>query len=335
MVRLLIVLILLLPSAVVAGEKLTMIDRIVSDHILHGFGDLAVETETLKQAATLDCAAESPTLRAAWHRAFDAWIRVSHLRFGPTETDDRAFALAFWPDTKGFTPRSLQRLIDDNDPVVGSIAGFSEVSIAARGFYALEFLLYDSRTSTLGDAEYRCSLVQVIAADIDANADAILRDWTDIYGAEMRTIGKVYRTRDEALQELFKALVSGLQFTSDTRLGRPMGRLGRPRPKRAEARRSGRSLHNVAMSLTGLRELALLLAGSTPDLAEQFTAQFDKSLKKAGQLGDPVFAGVATPVGRFRIEALQQSINDIRALASGYLGPALGVAAGFNALDGD
>lgn len=335
MLKVLAILALFAPVTVAATEKTVMIDTIITDHILRGFNELTIQSEQLKQAASTDCSATSPDLRAAWHSAFDAWIKVSHLRFGPSETNDRAFALAFWPDTKGFTPRILRMLIASQDEIVGSVDGFAEVSIAARGFYALEFLLYDPGISSFGDAQYRCRLVQVIAADIDANADAILADWAQTYAAELRTAKGVYRTQDEALQELFKALNAGLQFTSDTRLGRPMGSLERPRPKRAEARRSGRSLHNVALSLVGLRDLAMLLSAQAPDLAARFTAAFDKSVKKADQLDDPVFAGVSTTGGRFRVEALQQSINDIRALVANDLGPTLGVAVGFNSLDGD
>jgi len=52
-------------------------------------------------------------------------------------------------------------------------------------------------------------------------------------------------------------------------------------------------------------------------------------------LDDPALAGVAEPQGRLRVEALQQSINDIRSLAAAQLGPTLGISAGFNSLDGD
>lgn len=335
MLRTLVALVLLSPWAANASEKSTMIETIVSDHILSGFSVLANETHVLKQAADANCSADSTELRAAWHAAFDAWISVSHLRFGPTETNDRAFALAFWPDPRGFTPRSLQSLIDDSDPIVNSVAEYSDVSIAARGFYALEFLLYDPRLSTWGDAAYHCRLVRTIAADIDVNANAILTDWTDRYAAELSNPGGIYRSEDEVLQELLKALTTGLQFTSDTRLGRPMGSLERPRPKRAETWRSERSLHNVTLSLTTLRELAVLLSAPTPDLSARLVSGFEKNLKKTRQLDDPVFAGVVSPQGRFRVEALQQSIDDIRALATSDLGPTLGVAAGFNALDGD
>ena len=48
-----------------------------------------------------------------------------------------------------------------------------------------------------------------------------------------------------------------------------------------------------------------------------------------------MFAGVATPQSRIEVEALQQAIDRIRVIVESRLGPALGVAAGFNSLDGD
>ena len=129
-----------------------LVKAAVSQHILPGFEHLATTTEALSAAAEADCRPSSEPLRAAYHTAFDAWMGVSHLRFGPTETNDRAFALAFWPDTKGFTPKALSALIADADPVIASESEFQTVSVAGRGFFGLEFLLYDSRISTLGDA---------------------------------------------------------------------------------------------------------------------------------------------------------------------------------------
>ena len=76
---------------------------IIEEHILPGFGALEREATALKNAAATDCAPNSENLQAAYHATFDAWIGVSHLRFGPAETDNRAFALAFWPDSKGAT----------------------------------------------------------------------------------------------------------------------------------------------------------------------------------------------------------------------------------------
>ena len=56
---------------------------------------------------------------------------------------------------------------------------------------------------------------------------------------------------------------------------------------------------------------------------------------KLTALDDPIFAGVAFPQPRLKVEILQQSVDTIRTTVRNALGPTLGVAEGFNALDGD
>ncbi len=334
---LLIVFALALPGTSKAEGPGELVSTVVSEHILPGFLSFAQASEALKRAALSDCRTMTESFRLAYHDAFDAWLKVSHLRFGPTEIDDRAFAIAFWPDSKGFTPKKLMELIRSEDPSVNSPADFASVSIAARGFFALEFLLYDEALSNAGAPDYRCALIKALATDIHMNADAILTDWQEGYAEVLQNPDPAarYKTEDEAVQELFKALLTGLQFTSDTRLGRPLGTFDRPRPLRAEARRSGRSLHHVQLSLNALEELALLLAEAKPEVAVALSNAFARSQAKIADLDDPVLAGVADSQGRFRVEVLQQNIDRVREIAVAELGPALGVAAGFNALDGD
>ncbi len=315
----------------------TKTEDILDHHVLPGMRRLAETTTALDAAAHADCTAENAALRTAYGTAFDAWIAVSHLHFGPAETQARGFSLAFWPDTRGMTPKTLRSLIAGEDPVVETAEGFATVSIAGRGFYALELLLYDPEIATLGDGAYRCALTRAIAGDIAVTAADLDRDWRDNYAALMRAPGPdgPYQSDAEVLQEFFKALTTGLEINADLRLGRPMGQVGKPRPLRAEARRSGRSLHHVVVSLTALRDLAARLAIGEADLAARLDHAFDIALDRAAKLDDPIFAGVATPQGRLRVEVLQQAIAAIRTEASQSLGPALGVAAGFNSLDGD
>ena len=308
------------------------IRAIVETHVLPGYRTLASESADLAAAARSDCSPSNPDLRTGYHDAFDDWVGVSHLRFGPSETDDRAFALAFWPDPRGSTAKALGTLIRDQDPVVNSREAFATVSVAARGFYALEFLLYDPQFAEVGDVDYRCALIQAVTADISANADAILDDWEISYGNLMSDPGNdTYRNATEATQQFFTALSTGLEFTSDTRLGRPMGTFDRPRPNSAEARRSERSLRHVILSLEATQDLAALLSGNDADVDKAYR----QAIRRAEDLGDPVFAGVSEPQGRFRVEALQQSINIIRRLLAEDVGPRLGITVGFNSLDGD
>ena len=174
------------------------IQAIVETHILPGYEKLAAETADLATIAEADCQATSPTLKASYHDAFDAWINVSHLRFGPSENSDRAFALAFWPDTRGSTPKALAALIRDEDPSVYSPDNFATVSVAARGFYALEFLLFDEQTSETGNPEYICALIKAISTDIAANSAAILKDWASTKGLPRNQAARLRREAREA-----------------------------------------------------------------------------------------------------------------------------------------
>lgn len=327
---------LCLPLATQAQDRTAVLADVTEAHILPRFDDLAQATETLMTASQSDCTAGSDTLRTAYGTAFDAWISASHLRFGPTEAEDRAFALAFWPDTKGFTPKALSQLIAAEDTAVDDPEAFAQTSIAGRGFFALERMLFDPAFSGQGNSEYRCALIRAIATDIDRNAGDMHDDWQTYAPALMQPgAGSPYRTQDEAMQELFKALSTGLQFTAETRLGRPLGTFDRPRPNRAEARRSERSLRHVELSLIALRDLAARLSVDHPEIAAGLDAGFARAIDSARSIDDPSLAGVASPQSRFRIEALQQQINDVRAITATELGPTLGISAGFNSLDGD
>ncbi|WP_299883110.1 imelysin family protein [uncultured Sulfitobacter sp.] len=327
----------LIPSAVGAGPKAMVIEDSIEGHILPRFERLAEASDVLAQTAGQGCTGASDALVRAYRDAFDAWISASHLRFGPTEVEDRAFALAFWPDSRGKTPRALRKLIAEADPIGLSVTDYAQMSIAARGFHALEFLLFDPGVSSTGDAGYRCRLVQTVAGDIAVTAGAILKDWQTDYAARLRTprAQGTYRTEDEAVQVLFKALTTGLQFTSEVRLGRPLGTFDRPRPKRAESWRSGRSARHVMLSLRATRDLALRLAAGDAAVHAALEDAFGRALTRLEALNDPVFAGVADPQGRLKVEVMQQAVDSIRAVVQQDLGPTLGVVAGFNALDGD
>ena len=319
------------------AEQDPRVAHIVQDHILPRFETLADASDTLANSARAECTATSDALRAAYFAAFDAWGSASHLRFGPTEIENRAFALAFWPDSRGATPKGLRQIISARDPVAMSASDYQEVSIAARGFYALEYLLFDEGIRALGDETYRCTLTQTITADIAAMSHAIEDDWRTDYAAQLLSPSGDghYRSDDEALQELLKALSAGLQFTGDMRIGRPLGSFTKPRPKRAEAWRSGRSARHVALSLQSLNELSRMLAGTDEGLSRKLGEEFTRASTQLTDLNDPVFASITEPRGRLRLEVVQQSVGRIRTLVREALGPALGVAAGFNSMDGD
>jgi predicted lipoprotein len=326
----------LVSTPVVAGEHAKRVEDIVTAHILPRFEALSEETAALSVAAQTGCSANNPLLKEAYGTAFDAWVSASHLRMGPSEAEDRAFALAFWPDPRGKTRKALVALMTAEDAAVNSEADFVEVSIAARGFYALEYLLYDAEFVDGAPAEYHCALVQAITRDIANNAAAIFHDWQVFYadGLISPSDGGPYRNETEAVQALYKALSTGLEFTSDTRLGRPMGTLERARPKRAEAWRSGRSARHVDLAVVALADLAARLSGDR-EIAREFENGFARARGQIQRMDDPDFAKTATSGGRFQADILKLEFDYLRDEPLGALGSYLNVTSGFNALDGD
>jgi predicted lipoprotein len=314
-----VVALLFAPTFALADPR---IDAALDDHILPKFAALTEASEALANAQT--CSVEDE-----WNDAAAAWIAVSHLRFGPTEADSRAFSLAFWPDPRGSTPTALRGLLADDAPAI------VDASVAGRGFYAMEFLLFDP---AFADAVGRCELIAALADDAFETALAIETDWQDRYVDLMRETGNdTYRDDTEALQELYKSLTTGLDFTADMRLGRPLGTFDRPRPTRAEMRRSGRSLANISVSLSSLEELSLILSGDalTAALQEKFEAVQAQVNTISMLQGGADLSLVANAGDRFKVEALQQRIAEVRVFLGEELGPELGVIEGFNSLDGD
>ena len=80
------------------------IDAVIDEHILKRQASFADSTAALVTAAKQDCTPTS--VIPAYHAAFDAWVEVSHIRFGPIETGGEGLAVVFWPDKKGDDPQS-------------------------------------------------------------------------------------------------------------------------------------------------------------------------------------------------------------------------------------
>lgn len=315
-----------------ASPALAGVDEALSDHILPGYARFAEATEDLAQSARDDCRAEA--LGPALHAAFDAWMPVADLRLGPSET--AALSIAFWPDPRGFTSRTLGRLIAEEDPVAGDPSGYADVSIAARGVFALEMLLFDPEFSGYADGSYTCRLVTTIAADLASQADALAAAWQSRYADTLRTAGETgnatYLTEEEAVRAIYTQILSSLEFTAEQRLGGPMGTFDRPRPARAEARRSGRSLRNTVLAAEAAHSLATALADW--DLPET-DAALGRVRVAAARIGDPAFQDVTDPQARLRVEVLQQALRTLSGAIQSEVGLRLGIAPGFNSQDGD
>ena len=317
---------LALAFALIASPVFADVNAVLENHILPGHAALAISTQTLSESAAADCTPDA--VIPAFHAAYDDWISISHIQFGPLEDQGLTLAMAFWPDPKDRTARAIARLTSVSDPIVDDRVAFFDVSAAAQGFTALERVLFEAQS----DEDYACRLTQAMAAGLADKAAALNAGWAD-HADLLRNAGQNdrYQSETEAKRALFTALSTGLEFLHDQRLGRPLGTFDRPRPKRAEARRSERSLRHVILSLDALEDLAVTLAGEVP----QTEAAFAQARARAVALEDPTLAGVSNPAKRFKVEVLQQAVRAIQVAVIEDIGTPLGVQAGFNALDGD
>ena len=102
---------------------------------------------------------------------------AQHIGFGPIERDNRRYAIAFWPDTKGFARKALDRLTAKQDPVVDDPDAFEKISVAGRGLLALERLLYNQDGAIALEEGYPCRLAQAIATDLAHNSANVLSEW--------------------------------------------------------------------------------------------------------------------------------------------------------------
>jgi Predicted periplasmic lipoprotein len=312
------------------------LERAVNEHTVPAVDHFDVATALLSDVAGDNCLPDA--VKPAYNEAFDAWMGLQHLHLGPVEANGRILAIAFWPDKKGMIPRTLAGYIADEDPVIEDPEEFAQASIAVRGLFALEYMLYDEQFNDYSEDSYSCHLVQAVARDLHRMGAAIKAEWEapDGFAQTLLLAGEaphpLYLTRTESVQALYTMLTSSLEVTRDQRIGRPIGSFEKPRPTRAEAYRSDRAQRNVVLQLQAARDLARKLAPGEMPLAE---AAFEKTIALAEGLNDPGFAGVEDPMGRLKVEIIGQNITTILGHLANEVGAPLGVSAGFNASDGD
>jgi len=318
--------------------------RALDVYILPGVAALSAETAALAGTAESACMGDAEGLaavRAGYHAAFDAWMGVAHLRLGPMQEGETGFAIAFWPDPRGATPRTLAGLVAAEDPLVDDPAAFATQSVAARGLFALEMLLFDPDAPEPTPGDYRCRLTVAVTRDLAAVAAGLEARWRDPWAGLLLGAGApdhpLWFAPEEASRALFGALAEGLQATHDLRLGRPLGAVDRPQPRRAEAWRSGRSLRNVELALGAQRDLAAQVFGPelTPEDSAAVDAAFAAALAVAERVGAPLPEAVADPALRVRVEALAGAVERAREAVARRIGGTLGLTSGFNSMDGD
>lgn len=330
---------------------------LVRDHVLPRYRALQAKSAALAGAVGALCKQPSPAAladtRKAFNGALDAWMGVQHLRFGPVELFMRSFRLYFWPQARGKVGPAVEKLLASDTPTPpGKIRN---ISIAAQGFPAVEYLLYDG-----GDvlakagpaAARRCALLSGIAGNIEGMATAIVQEWTGgktDFEAQVANPGPknpYFKTHKEATLAFFKSLHDSLHLIADVKLRAVVGEsIDKARPRLVESRRSGRSLHNIVVNLEALQALyvgdagtglgTLTKAAGDTKLDALMRRAFAITLKTARGIREPLDRAVTDPKARHEVEKLALQVRALKQIVATRLAKTLDLTVGFNALDGD
>ena len=324
---------------------------LVANHVLPRYRRLAEETGAFSAAAENFCGAspsvDATLLRDSFHDAMRAWLGIQHVRFGPVEYFSRLQRFHFWPQARGKVARAVVAALALDDAAL-SADRFARSSAAVQGFPAAERLLFDGDRLKNRDG---CRLLRAVTGNLRRMADGIVAGWTGGETPFVRTVAEpgpdngLFGDHREATLALFRSLHDGLQFIVDVRLKPVVGEsLEKARPVLAESRPSGRSTRNVIDSLEAARALywgeggpglGALTARVDPKLDRLMRKAFRATLKTARSVDRPLEQAATDPALRPRVAKLALQARALKQIVRDRLSKALGLAVGFNALDGD
>lgn len=340
---------------------------VVDGHIIPRYQVLARATSRLEAQVHSLCNGPTETglalVREGFVTALDAWNGISHIRFGPVESEQRYFRFQLWPDRRGTGQRQVRQLLADQDSARLDPAAFAKDSVAVQGLSALEILLYPDNEAGPADLAaqgenggtpgYRCRFALAIAGNLAAMAAATLADWTQGAGPYRLALieptpgpdqGQGRFADDRAVSaELLKALNTGAQVVRQIKLAGPLGTSDQAaNPHKGESWRSRRSLANVCTNLRALEHL--YATGFSPRLGTNpETVQIDHGLALTSAtavgacLSQPgtILDEAQTPDQRKALEDLRDLAFALQTRTGRGLADALDLMLGFNSLDGD
>lgn len=335
MLRALVLLALVLscPTRPATAADLDTIGQLLRTEVLTplygGYADAAGQLAGVQP----DCAGDwRAAMRPAFVASLLAWGRLQAVGTCPAASPETSARVYFWPDKHGTATRQLGAALRDRPAKLETVAGLTGQSAGLQSLAALELLLYGDLPDEA--AGFACRYAQAIA------------DFQTELAAGM---GRDFAADPTAGAALAPALLTGMQTTLDTviqlDLDRPLGSdIAAARGERARAWRSGQSLPLVGAAIDTVEAVYTAPGGfSAAIVASAELAAFDAVLRRHLELARDAIAAVpvplpqavAEPAARLQVEQLKEEIASVRRLLVERLAPALGLAAGFNAMDGD
>jgi predicted lipoprotein len=342
------------PTGAQNSNYAAIVQRTISGYIVPAYQRLLIATTNLTKATDAYCAGPGEESKAAFTAAFaetvQAWAGVDFLRFGPMAREGRFERFSFWPDVHGTGARQLRQMLSAEDASLLQPGGLDRQSAAVQGFPALESLMFLPDKGVLAsnsESPYRCSLALAVARNMNTIAALALAGWTgsESWAALMEKPGAsnpVYATSSEAMTEILKAILTGIEQDRDLKIQPALGKTeAEAQPGRAPFPLAGQTLPYLRGSIQALKsfidtsEVLMLLPASEQTIVSSYEAGFRALAETLDSAGDDFKAAIVEPDSRVKLAQLPDTLASLRDLFHYKLFPTLGLSAGFNALDGD
>lgn len=331
------------PPAIAAPDPGPMAVKVIETAVLPRYQAFAAATAAQADSWKTACADGDPdddaaSLKEAFQKAADGWAGVEFVTTGPIGESLRADRI-FGPDRRNYVAKALGELATRAKAAEVTPEQMRSVSVAGQGFPALERVLYEPGDI---DPPTRCRIGVAISRNLAAIAADVVTEWTAPDGplAKLkRGEGDTLHFADpaQAAARLMTDLAGGLQRMSDVKLLPALGaNVDAARPKAVEGWRSGRPARSIRTTVASLSDMAKVFGAAAPqDVAAANAKLFDAAGAAAGKLPDDLGEAAADPKRRKTVEAAVAAFKGAQRDVARNLAPSLGLALGFNALDGD
>lgn len=345
------------PAAAVTPVSMTpeegVVFNAIEGYIRPAYADLASAASNMVEDQAALCTAPS---RDALHDArkgfqglVTAFSRVEYVRFGPIMEDNRLERILFWPDRRGVVLRQVQAILATKDETATDAPSLHAKSVAVQGLNALEFVLFGTDAQTLAEAEgnFRCRYGLAVAGNISGIASALSSGWQAEDGIAMAMMhplptSPAYRSSEDALQEIAGVFVNGFEAIRDLKIKPAFGEtIDKANPKAWIYQRSGLTEVSLQTNFAGLSELfdrsriADILPTPQAWMKASIAFEFGNAGRAFQAIGASLADASATAKTRDRVGYLLILTSSLQSLFADQLSQALGLTAGFSALDGD
>lgn len=332
-------------------------DATIDQVIVPGYRAFADRAdETIEAMVNLCATADDTTLetaRGSFLSALTAWSSVEMFRFGPVREENRYERLFFWPDRRGLGLRQVRRVLADEDPTALTVETLQGKSVAVQGLLALEYVLFGSGSEMLAGGtpdSYRCRYGAIISGAVARTAREVAEAWSadDGFAAVMRDAGPdnpLYRSHGEAVQQIVQSARDQLMLVRDLKIARPLGQsAAAAKPKLAPFWRSNAVVPTIHANLDAALEIMESggIGALLPEESQWLSQSFAFELRQAREAIDDASADALRWDEALGEVALHQRLayaliplGGAVVILEERIPAALGLIAGFNALDGD